>query len=77
MISLGSIGYMLLITSIRMTEVSIVSPFRYSRLIFMLILGVTIFEERPSFLMLCGALLIIISGIYMMWREQRVKRAPS
>ncbi len=73
-IGLGSLGYMLLITSIRMAEVSIVSPFRYSRLIFMLIIGILVFEERPSVMMLCGALLIISSGIYMMWREQRVKR---
>jgi drug/metabolite transporter (DMT)-like permease len=74
MVGLGSLGYMLLIASIRLAEVSIVSPFRYSRLIFLLILGVVIFDERPSVLMLSGALLIIVSGIYMMWREHRIKR---
>jgi drug/metabolite transporter (DMT)-like permease len=74
MVGLGSLGYLLLIASIRLAEVSIVSPFRYSRLIFLLIIGVVFFDERPNVLMLCGALLIIVSGIYMMWREHRVKQ---
>lgn len=73
MIALGSLGYMLLIKSIRMAEVSIVSPFRYTRLIFLLIMGVAIFDERPGIYILCGALLIMVSGIYIMWRERRVK----
>lgn len=75
MIGLGSFGYMLLIASLRMAEASVVTPFRYSRIIFLLVLGIVVFQESPSALMLCGATLIIVSGIYMMWREQRVKRS--
>ncbi len=77
MIVLGAIGYMLLIASLRMAEVSVVMPFRYSRIIFLLILGVFVFAERPDALMLFGAGLIILSGIYMMWREQRAKKVTS
>ena len=73
MIAIGALGYMLLIKSIRMAEVSIVSPFRYTRLIFLLIMGVMIFDERPGLMILSGALLIIVSGIYIMWRERRIK----
>ncbi|MFT5047782.1 MAG: drug/metabolite transporter (DMT)-like permease [Porticoccaceae bacterium] len=73
MVVLGAIGYMLLIASIRMAEVSVVMPFRYSRIIFLLILGILVFEEKPDALMLIGASLIILSGIYMMWREQVAK----
>lgn len=75
MIGLGSVGYMLLIASLRMAEASVVMPFRYSRIIFLLVLGILVFHERPGILVLIGAALIILSGIYMMWREQRVKRA--
>lgn len=74
MIVLGAIGYILLIASLRTAEVSVVMPFRYSRIIFLLVLGVLVFNERPDALMLIGASLIIISGTYMMWREQRVKK---
>lgn len=77
MIILGAIGYMLLIASLRIAEVSVVMPFRYSRIIFLLVLGVLIFEEQPDVLTLVGASLIIVAGTYMMWREHRVKRLTS
>jgi len=73
MVVLGAIGYMLLIASIRMAEVSVVMPFRYSRIIFLLLIGVFVFGETPNALMLVGASLIVVSGTYMMWREQKVK----
>ena len=74
MVMLGAMGYMLLIASLRMAEVSVVMPFRYSRIIFLLILGVLVFNEKPGALMLIGAILIIASGTYMMWREQLLKK---
>ncbi|WP_029065842.1 DMT family transporter [Labrenzia sp. DG1229] len=70
---LGSLGYLLLTASIRATSISVVSPFRYSRLIFMLILGVLVFDERPGLPVLAGASLIVLSGLYMMWRERVLK----
>ena len=73
MVVIGSTGYMLLIASIRLAEVSVVMPFRYSRIIFLLILGVLVFDEKPGAPMLIGASLIIGSGTYMMWREQLAK----
>jgi len=73
MVVLGAIGYMLLIASIRIAEVSIVMPFRYTRIIFLLGVGVLVFQEKPDALMLSGAALIVVSGIYMMWREQLIK----
>jgi len=76
MIVLGSVGYMLLIASIRMAEVSTVMPYRYSRVIFLLVIGVFIFDETPDALMLTGAALIIASGTFIMWREQIVNEAP-
>jgi len=71
---LGSAGYLFLITSIRMAEVSVVLPFRYARIIFLMIIGVLVFDEKPNALMLLGATLIIASSVYIIWREQRVKK---
>ena len=76
MVVMGSLGYMLLIASIRMAEVSIVMPFRYCRVIFLLVIGIIVFGERPNTLMLAGASLIILSGTYMVWREQYVRKKP-
>lgn len=74
MVLLGSLGYMLLIASLRMAAVSVVMPFRYTRIIFLMILGVFAFNEKPDALMLLGAALIIVSGVYIIWREQKVKQ---
>ena len=62
MIILGSFGYLLLIASLRLGELSAIMPFRYSRIVFLLILGVLVFGERPTTSMLVGAALILISA---------------
>lgn len=74
MVILGAVGYLLLIASLRTAAVSVVMPFRYTRIIFLLGIGIVIFGERPDIWTMIGASLIIVSGIYMMWREKRVKR---
>ena len=75
MTSFGALGYLLIIASVRAAEVSVVSPFRYSRLIFLLALGVTVFGERPDALTLLGAVIIMGSGVYTMWRDRQIKAA--
>lgn len=71
MIGCGAVGYILLISSIRMVEISVVAPFRYTRLLFLLVLGFIVFGERPSISTLTGATLIIVSRIYTIWSSSR------
>ena len=74
MVILGSVGYLLLITSLRLGELSAIMPFRYSRIVFLLIFGVLFFGESLSLSMFLGSALVIVSGIYLMWREHVVKQ---
>lgn len=67
----GSLGYLLLISSIRQTEVSVVAPYRYTRLVFMMIFGMIFFSERPDLLTLAGAALIVLAGLYALLRERK------
>ncbi|WP_298361774.1 DMT family transporter [uncultured Litoreibacter sp.] len=71
MVGFGALGYLLLIASIRAAPVSVVSPYRYSRLIFLLVAGMLVFGERPGIMTLAGAALIVASGIYAMWRDRQ------
>lgn len=75
MVVMGSLGYLLLIASLRMAEVSVVMPFRYTRIIFLLAVGVIVFGEQPDRWTIFGAGLIMASGIYMMWREKQVQQS--
>jgi drug/metabolite transporter (DMT)-like permease len=52
----------------RTGDVSVVTPFRYSRLIFALILGTVFFAETPDPLTLIGAGLIVACGVALMRR---------
>lgn len=74
---IGAIAYFAVTVAMRIGEISFVTPFRYSRMIFALIIGVTVFGESPDALTLAGAAIIILSGLYTLWREQIVKSVPA
>ncbi|MCV2877388.1 DMT family transporter [Sedimentimonas flavescens] len=67
----GVAAYWSLTAAMRVGEVSVVTPFRYTRLIFALFLGVLAFGERPDAATLVGAGLIIASGVYTLWRGRK------
>lgn len=71
----GVIAYYFIVGAMRIGEVAAVTPFRYSRLIFALILGMALLGERPDMWTLIGAAIIIASGLYTLIREQRLARA--
>ena len=70
----GCAGYYAIVAATRTGEVSAVVPFRYTRLIFALILGFFVFGERPDALMITGAVLIVGSGLYTVWRTALRRR---
>mmetsp|Transcript_555 Transcript_555/g.1591 ORF Transcript_555/g.1591 Transcript_555/m.1591 type:complete len:283 (-) Transcript_555:97-945(-) len=74
---IGAVAYFAITVAMRIGEISFVTPFRYSRMIFALIIGVVFFAETPDALTLIGAAIIILSGLYTLWREQVVKSAPA
>ena len=73
----GTAGYWAITQASRTGEVSVVSPFRYSRLIFAIVIGLVIFGEPADVMTLCGAAIIIVSGLYSFARERIRKRALS
>jgi drug/metabolite transporter (DMT)-like permease len=70
----GGIGYYSLIAATRTGDVSAVVPFRYTRLVFALLLGRYVFGEHPDMMMMAGAALIVGTGLYTIWRRA-VRRA--
>ena len=70
------VGFMFLalwtITSaMRIGDASAVAPFRYSRIVFALLIAYIVFDERPDLMTFLGAGLIVGSGIYTFWRERQ------
>jgi drug/metabolite transporter (DMT)-like permease len=77
-IFVGVAAYYAIVAATRIGDMSIIAPFRYSRLVFALIIGVLAFDESPDTLTLVGAGIIVASGIYTLLREARLRRtSPS
>jgi len=68
----GSAAYAALTVAMRSGEVSVVTPFRYTRLVFALILAAILFDERPDLQMLLGSALIVGSGLFTLARARRM-----
>ena len=64
-----------IIASMRVGEVSFVAPFRYTRIVFGLGIGVLVFGEDLDSWTIIGALVIAGSGLYSFWREAQLRRA--
>lgn len=67
----GIFAYNALTIAMRTGEVSVVTPFRYTRLVFAMIFGILVFHERPDALTLAGSALIVASGLYTLTRSRR------
>ena len=64
-------AYYALTAAMRMGDVGVITPFRYTRLVFALILGVALFGERPDSYTLLGSAIIVASGIYTLIRGRK------
>lgn len=71
---IGVIAYNALTGAMRLGEISVVAPFRYTRLIFAMVLGVLVFGERPDALTLLGSAVIIGSGLFTVLRERQARK---
>ena len=76
-LTFGIAAYWAITQASRLGEMSVITPFRYSRLLFALFIGALVFGERPDVITLSGAALIIGSGLYTFARERLRKRALS
>ncbi|MDC0955226.1 DMT family transporter [Alphaproteobacteria bacterium] len=71
MIASCSFGFFFTTAAVRLGEVSVVIPFRYTRLLFSLAAGILILGEQVNAIMLFGSALTILSGLYI-WRREIV-----
>ena len=73
---IGVLAYYAIVAAMRVGEVSFVTPFRYTRMLFALVAGIVVFDESPDRLTLVGAGIIIASGVYTLLRERKITPRP-
>ena len=64
------IGYQCVIMALRSGDISAIAPFRYTALLWALLLGYLVFGDVPDTMMVLGASIIVASGLYAFYREQ-------
>ena len=68
-------GYYTAILVMRSGEISFISPFRYTAVLFALMLGFVFFDEQPDGIAFLGMTIVIISGIALMIRNNSVQKS--
>ncbi|MEJ6405138.1 DMT family transporter [Yoonia sp. 2307UL14-13] len=66
-------GYIFSVTAMKHGDISFVAPFRYTSLLVALIIGFFIFDELPNVLALCGAAIVIATGLFTLYREAKLR----
>lgn len=69
---LGGIGQILLTSSYREADASLVAPFEYASMLFAIGIGYFVFAEVPSGTILAGAALVVTAGILIILRERKL-----
>ena len=73
----GLFGYYAVVAAMRLGEVSVVAPFRYTRLVFAIVLAMIFLDERPGLSTLIGAGIVVGSGLYAFARARACNRRLS
>lgn len=70
-------AHLMHIQAFRLEEASVLAPFRYSGIIWGVLFGFLIWGDLPDSWVVVGAVVVIGSGLYIYWREQRAAQADA
>lgn len=70
----GMVAYLAIIAATRAGDAAFISSFRYSRMLFALVIGALFFAEFPDALTLVGVAIVIAAGLFTLLREARLRR---
>ncbi len=69
---LGGVGQILLTTSYRFADTSVIAPFEYTSILLAVVIGYTVFDEVPTVTVLAGVCLVIGAGLIIIYRERQL-----
>jgi drug/metabolite transporter (DMT)-like permease len=68
----GGVAQILMTEAYRHASVATVAPFEYSSILFGLVVGYLLFADVPTGHTLVGGAIVVASGLFIVWREQRL-----
>ncbi|MEE2745751.1 MAG: EamA/RhaT family transporter, partial [Pseudomonadota bacterium] len=71
-VSLATIGQILMISAFSFAQASLLAPFQYMQLLSAIIFGLLVFDAFPDIFTLTGASMLIIAGLFITYRENKI-----
>lgn len=68
-----TVGYLTAVATMRVGEISFVAPFRYTSLVWAILLGLALFGEWPDGWTWAGSALVVGAGLYAILRERQLR----
>lgn len=73
----GTIGHFMLIQAHRLAPASVLAPFMYTQIVWMILIGYALFGDVPDFWTIAGAAIVVTSGLFVFAGEARASKAPA
>jgi drug/metabolite transporter (DMT)-like permease len=70
------LGFVAIISAMRMGDISFVAPFRYSIILWAILLGYVVWGDVPDLPTLAGIAILVATGLYSLMRERKLLRRP-
>ncbi len=74
---LGALGHFCLIAGHRLAPASVLSPFVYTQLIWVVILGYLVFDHVPTAWAMGGTAMVVSSGLFLLYRERKLGKSTT
>lgn len=71
------VGYLFSVMVMRVGDIGLIAPFRYTALLWAIVLGWFAFGTLPDNLTLIGAGIVVASGLFTLWRERALRRSAA
>ena len=68
------VGTQFAVKTMRIGEIGFVQPFRYTLLVWAVLLGIFMFDEWPDIWTLAGGAIVVATGLFTFYRERRLAR---
>ena len=72
---MGGVGHLFIAMAHRYASAAVLGPFLYQQILYMTLLGWLVFAQVPDAFVVAGALVVVLSGLYLLWMEMRPRRA--
>jgi drug/metabolite transporter (DMT)-like permease len=74
---MGGVGHLFVAMAHRHASAAVLGPFLYQQILYMTLWGWLVFNQVPDAFVVAGAVVVVASGLYLLWLEFRHQKAAA